>query len=76
MAGRLDPVWMEVVFGDTNRTPASLADGSRAMSAAGSAHVVASEQILEKGKAIAGELLEACIEYSTDASAFTIGVTD
>jgi len=75
----LDPSKVEVIFGDSDVTPVGLTGGSRAMAVGGSALVSASDEVIEKGRAIAGELLEAAagdIEFSRDDATFRIVGTD
>ena len=55
----LDPDRIEVVMGDTDRTPSGLTGGSRALPVAGSALYECSQEIIEKGRMLAGHLLEA-----------------
>jgi carbon-monoxide dehydrogenase large subunit len=55
----VDPDRIEVVMGDTDRTPAGLTGGSRALPVAGSALYEASAEVIEKGRALAAHLLEA-----------------
>jgi carbon-monoxide dehydrogenase large subunit len=55
----IDPERIEVVMGDTDRSPRGLTGGSRALPVAGSALHEASKKIIEKGKQIAAHLLEA-----------------
>jgi aerobic carbon-monoxide dehydrogenase large subunit len=55
----IDPDHIEVIMGDTDRTPAGLTGGSRALPVGGSALYDCSQQIIEKGRGIAAHLLEA-----------------
>jgi carbon-monoxide dehydrogenase large subunit len=55
----VDPDRLDVVMGDTDRTPAGLTGGSRALPVAGSALYEASEDVIAKGRALAAHLLEA-----------------
>src|SRR5205085_9848518 len=50
---------IDVIMGDTDRSPRGLTGGSRALPVAGTALHEASKQIVEKGRQIAGNLLEA-----------------
>src|SRR5690606_11349152 len=50
---------IDVVMGDTDRSPRGLTGGSRALPVAGSALHEASRKIIEKGKQIAAHVLEA-----------------
>ena len=49
---------IDVIMGDTDRTPAGLTGGSRALAVAGTALYEASRTIVGKGKELAGHLLE------------------
>src|SRR5690348_6000642 len=53
------PDRMDVVLGDTDRTPAGLTGGSRSLPVGGSALYEASDDVIEKGRALAAHLLEA-----------------
>ena len=55
----VDPDRLDVVMGDTDRTPAGLTGGSRALPVAGSALYEASQDVIDKGRALAAHLLEA-----------------
>jgi carbon-monoxide dehydrogenase large subunit len=62
----IDADKIEVIYGDSDRSPRGLTGGSRALPVAGSALHEASLKIIEKGRAIAANLLEASaadIEY-------------
>ena len=62
----IDADKIDVVYGDSDRSPRGLTGGSRALPVAGSALHEASLKIIEKGRAIAANLLEASaadIEY-------------
>src|SRR6185437_8804171 len=64
------PDRIEVIMGDTDRTPAGLTGGSRALPVAGSALYEASQDVIDKGRALAAHLLEAAaadVEFA-DAS--------
>jgi carbon-monoxide dehydrogenase large subunit len=64
----IDADKIEVVMGDSDRSPRGLTGGSRALPVAGSALHEASKKIVEKGKQIAAHLLEASavdIEFGT-----------
>jgi aerobic carbon-monoxide dehydrogenase large subunit len=50
---------IDVIMGDTDRTPAGLTGGSRALAVAGTALYEASHTIIGKGKELAAHLLEA-----------------
>jgi carbon-monoxide dehydrogenase large subunit len=73
----VDAERIDVVMGDTDRSPRGLTGGSRALPVAGSALHEASRKIVEKGRQIAAHLLEAAaadIEYGDGA--FRIVGTD
>ena len=55
----VDPDRIDVIMGDTDRTPAGLTGGSRALPVAGSALFDASADVIDKGRQIAAHLLEA-----------------
>jgi carbon-monoxide dehydrogenase large subunit len=55
----IDADRIDVIMGDTDRTPRGLTGGSRALPVAGSALHEASIKVVEKGKQIAAHLLEA-----------------
>ncbi len=55
----VDPDKIDVIMGDTDRTPRGLTGGSRALPVAGTALHEASKEIVEKGRQVAGNLLEA-----------------
>jgi aerobic carbon-monoxide dehydrogenase large subunit len=55
----VDPDRLDVVMGDTDRTPPGLTGGSRALPVAGSALYEASQDVIDKGRALAAHLLEA-----------------
>ena len=55
----IDADQIEVVYGDSDRSPRGLTGGSRALPVGGSALHEASLKIIEKGKQIAANLLEA-----------------
>src|SRR6185295_8426929 len=54
----IDPDRIDVIMGDTDRTPAGLTGGSRALAVAGSALHQAGLTIIEKGTKLAAHLLE------------------
>jgi aerobic carbon-monoxide dehydrogenase large subunit len=69
------PDRMDVVLGDTDRTPAGLTGGSRSLPVGGSALYEASDDVIEKGRALAAHLLEASsadVQFA-DASFFVPG---
>ena len=71
------PDRIEVIMGDTDRTPAGLTGGSRALPVGGAALYEASQDIIEKGRNIAAHLLETAaqeVEF-TDAH-FIVPGTD
>jgi carbon-monoxide dehydrogenase large subunit len=55
----IDPGKIDIVMGDTDRSPRGLTGGSRALPVAGSALHEASLKIIEKGRQIAAHMLEA-----------------
>jgi carbon-monoxide dehydrogenase large subunit len=54
----IDPDRIEVIMGDTDRTPSGLSGGSRALAVAGSALHEAGRTIIDKGKQVAAYSLE------------------
>ena len=79
MAERLgvDPAKVDVVMGDTDRTPWGLTGGSRGTPVAGAAVHEAAGKVIEKGRQIAAGLLETAevdIEYAD--AAFRVAGTD
>jgi len=54
----VDADLVDVVMGDTDRTPSGLSGGSRALAVGGSALYEASRSIIAKGKQLAGHVLE------------------
>jgi carbon-monoxide dehydrogenase large subunit len=54
----LDIDRIEVVMGDTDRTPSGLTGGSRALAVSGSALYECSQEIIEKGRMLAAHFLE------------------
>jgi aerobic carbon-monoxide dehydrogenase large subunit len=54
----IDADRIDVIMGDTDRTPSGLTGGSRALAVAGSALYEASNTIIAKGKELAAHLLE------------------
>jgi aerobic carbon-monoxide dehydrogenase large subunit len=54
----IDADRIDVIMGDTDRTPAGLTGGSRALAVGGAALYEASRTIIAKGKALASHLLE------------------
>src|SRR5262249_35867113 len=54
----LDPDRIDVIMGDTDRTPAGLTGGSRALAVAGSALYEAGRTVVAKGTEVAAHLLE------------------
>jgi carbon-monoxide dehydrogenase large subunit len=57
----IDPERIEVIMGDTDRTPPGMTGGSRALPVGGSALAMASQDVIEKGRSIAAHLLEAAV---------------
>jgi aerobic carbon-monoxide dehydrogenase large subunit len=73
----IDADKIEVVYGDTDRSPRGLTGGSRALPVAGSALHEASLKIIAKGKQIAGHLLEAsAADIEFEDGSFRIAGTD
>ncbi len=73
----IDPDRIEVIMGDTDRTPAGLTGGSRALPVGGSALYDCSQQVIEKGRAIAAHLLEtAADDVQFAEAAFFVPGTD
>ena len=73
----IDPDRIDVIMGDTDRTPAGLTGGSRALPVAGAALWEASAQVIEKGRQIAAHMLEASAQDVVFADAvFAVPGTD
>jgi carbon-monoxide dehydrogenase large subunit len=73
----LDPDRIDVIMGDTDRTPAGLTGGSRALPVAGAALWEASREVIDKGRRIAAHLLEASAQDVVFADAvFSVAGTD
>ena len=73
----IDPDRIDVIMGDTDRTPAGLTGGSRALAVAGSALHQAGLTIIEKGTKLAAHLLEASAEDVAFADGvFSVAGTD
>jgi aerobic carbon-monoxide dehydrogenase large subunit len=73
----IDPDRIDVIMGDTDRTPPGLTGGSRALPVGGSALYDCSQQIVEKGRAIAAHLLEAAqADVQFADAAFVVPGTD
>jgi len=71
------PDRIDVIMGDTDRTPPGLTGGSRALAVGGSALYEASQQVIEKGRRFASHLLEAAVQDVVFADAsFTVPGTD
>ena len=71
------PDKIEIIMGDTDRTPAGLTGGSRALPVAGSALYEASQDVIDKGRALAAHLLEAAaadVEFAE--ASFRVAGTD
>jgi CO/xanthine dehydrogenase Mo-binding subunit len=66
----VDPDRIDVIMGDTDRTPAGLTGGSRAIAVAGTALYEAGRTIIGKGTQLASHLLEVSAQDIT----FTDGV--
>ena len=73
----IDADRIDLVYGDSDRSPRGLTGGSRALPVGGSALHEASLKIIEKGKQIAANLLEAsAVDIEFGDGAFRIGGTD
>ena len=73
----IDADQIDVVMGDTDRSPRGLTGGSRALPVAGSALHEASLKIIDKGRRIAAHVLEAsAADIEFDDGAFRIAGTD
>jgi carbon-monoxide dehydrogenase large subunit len=73
----VDPDRIEIIMGDTDRTPAGLTGGSRALSVAGSALYDASHDVIDKGRSLAAHLLEAAAaDVQFEDAAFFVPGTD
>ena len=69
---------VEVIHGDTGETPMGMGTyGSRSIAVGGSAIVMAADKVIEKGKKIAAQLLEASeADIEFEAGQFTVKGTD
>ncbi|MEL0111410.1 MAG: molybdopterin cofactor-binding domain-containing protein, partial [Rickettsiales bacterium] len=69
---------VEIVQGDSNETPWGMGTGaSRSMTVCGSALVLAAEELVEKGRKIAADLLEAAeVDISYGNATYTVSGTD
>ncbi len=73
----IDADQIDVVMGDTDRSPRGLTGGSRALPVAGSALHEASLKIIDKGRRIAAHVLEAsAADIEFDDGTFRIAGTD
>jgi aerobic carbon-monoxide dehydrogenase large subunit len=73
----IDADMIDVVMGDTDRTPAGLTGGSRALAVAGSALYEAGNIIIEKGTKLAAHMLEVSAQDVTFADGkFSVPGTD
>jgi len=73
----IDPDRIDVIMGDTDRTPSGLTGGSRALAVAGSALHEAGKTIIAKGRELAAHLLEAAPGDVTFADGvFSVAGTD
>jgi carbon-monoxide dehydrogenase large subunit len=73
----IDADQIDVVMGDTDRSPRGLTGGSRALPVGGSALHEASLKIIDKGRRIAAHVLEAsAADIEFDDGAFRIAGTD
>jgi carbon-monoxide dehydrogenase large subunit len=79
VAGELgvDPDRIDVVLGDSDRTPVGLTGGSRALPVGGSALFEASQQVIDKGRRLAAHILETAAADVTFADGtFVVPGTD
>ncbi|UUX49196.1 xanthine dehydrogenase family protein molybdopterin-binding subunit [Nisaea acidiphila] len=73
----IDGERIKIVQGDTDRTPPGLTGGSRALPVGGVAVLLGGREIVEKGKKVAGRVMEAAIEDIEFADGtFTVAGTD
>jgi carbon-monoxide dehydrogenase large subunit len=73
----LDPDRIDVIMGDTDRTPSGLTGGSRALAVAGSALYEAGNIVIAKGKELAAHLLEAAAgDVTFTDGVFSVAGTD
>src|SRR5262249_30228295 len=73
----LDPDRIDVIMGDTDRTPSGLTGGSRALAVGGSALQAAGDIVIAKGRELAAHLLEAAAGDVTFADGpFSVAGTD
>jgi carbon-monoxide dehydrogenase large subunit len=73
----VDPDRIDVIMGDTDRTPSGLTGGSRALPVGGSALYEASQQVIDKGRGIAAHLLEAAAaDVQFEEAVFFVPGTD
>jgi len=73
----IDADRIDVIMGDTDRTPSGLTGGSRALPVAGAALYEAGRAILDKGKQVAAHVLEVSVnDVSFNDGAFGVPGTD
>ena len=73
----VDPDRIDVIMGDTDRTPSGLTGGSRALPVAGSALYEASHDVIDKGRTLAAHLLEAAAaDVQFEDAVFSVPGTD
>jgi carbon-monoxide dehydrogenase large subunit len=73
----IDADRIDVIMGDTDRTPSGLTGGSRALAVAGTALYEAGKTIIDKGKELAAHLLEVSAQDVTFADGiFSVPGTD
>jgi aerobic carbon-monoxide dehydrogenase large subunit len=73
----VDPDRIDVIMGDTDRTPSGLTGGSRALPVGGSALYEASQQVIDKGRGIAAHLFEAAAaDVQFEEAVFFVPGTD
>ncbi|HEX4077530.1 MAG TPA: xanthine dehydrogenase family protein molybdopterin-binding subunit [Rhizomicrobium sp.] len=73
----IDADLIDVVMGDTDRTPSGITGGSRGVPVGGSALFEASKKVIDKGKQIAAHLLEtASVDIAFEDATFRVAGTD
>jgi carbon-monoxide dehydrogenase large subunit len=73
----IDADRIDVIMGDTDRTPSGLTGGSRGVPVAGSALFEASNKVIDKGRQIAAHLLEtAAVDVVFEDAEFKVTGTD
>ncbi len=73
----IDADRIDVIMGDTDRTPMGLTGGSRALAVAGAALLEAARGVVDKGRLLAAHLLEAAVQDVNYADGiFAVAGTD